>query len=97
MSRWGNSTQDHTRGWFETTLAWYFVSVWGSGFLATKIGLHYAAPFTFLTLRFIFGIACLLPVVLWTRAPLPATGRDWMHVIIAGLLMHALHLGGSHY
>jgi drug/metabolite transporter (DMT)-like permease len=36
-------------------------------------------------------------VVLWTRAPLPATGRDWLHVIIAGLLMHALHLGGSHY
>ena len=84
------------RAW-ETLLAWYFVSIWGSGFLATKIGLHYAAPFTFLTLRFIFGIACLLPVVLWTRAPLPATGRDWLHVIIAGLLMHALHLGGSHY
>ena len=97
MSRRGYSTQDRTRGWFETTLAWYFVSVWGSGFLATKIGLYYAAPFTFLTLRFIFGIACLLPVVLWTRAPLPTTGRDWLHVIIAGLLMHALHLGGSHY
>ncbi len=84
-------------GWFETCLAWYFVSVWGSGFLATKIGLAYAAPFTFLTLRFIFGIACLVPIVWWTRARWPATRRDFFHVVVAGLLMHAMHLGGSHY
>ena len=87
----------HNHGGFETCLAWYFVSVWGSGFLATKIGLTYAAPFTFLTLRFIFGIACLVPIVWWTRAPWPATRRDFFHVIVAGLLMHAMHLGGSHY
>ncbi len=82
---------------FEALLAWYFVSVWGSGFLATKIGLHYAAPFTFLTLRFLFGIACLIPIVWLTHAPWPATRRDFMHVVVAGLLMHAVHLGGSHY
>ncbi len=39
----------------DAALAWYFVLMWGSGFLATKAGLHYAAPFTFLTLRFSFG------------------------------------------
>jgi drug/metabolite transporter (DMT)-like permease len=71
--------------------------VWGSGFLATKIGLQHAAPFTFLTLRFVFGIACLAPIVLLTRAPWPSTRRDLMHVVIAGLLMHAVHLSGSHY
>ncbi len=91
------SAPARTRGRFETCLAWYFVSVWGSGFLATKIGLQYAAPFTFLTLRFLFGIACLLPIVWLTRAPWPATRRDFMHVVVAGLLMHAMHLGGSHY
>ncbi|TMH60058.1 MAG: EamA/RhaT family transporter, partial [Betaproteobacteria bacterium] len=37
-------------------LAWYFVAVWGSGYVATKIGLQYAPPFTFLTLRFCFGL-----------------------------------------
>ena len=84
-------------GRFETFLAWYFVSVWGSGFLATKIGLHYAPPFTFLTLRFLFGIACLAPIVLLAHARWPATRRDFLHVVVAGLLMHALHLGGSHY
>jgi hypothetical protein len=42
---------------YETALAWYFVAVWGSGFIATKIGLQHAAPFTFLALRFAFGLA----------------------------------------
>ena len=86
-----------SRSWFDTLLAWYFVSVWGSGFLATKIGLHYAAPFTFLTLRFAFGIVCLAPIVLMSRAPWPTTRRDFLHVVVAGLLMHTVHLGGSHY
>jgi drug/metabolite transporter (DMT)-like permease len=86
-----------TGGWFETCLAWYFVTIWGSGFLATKIGLMYAPPFTFLTLRFLLGIVCLTPLVMLSRAPWPATRRDFMHVVVAGLFMHVMHLGGSHY
>lgn len=85
------------RRWLDPLLAWYFVTVWGSGFLATKIGLHYAAPFTFLTLRFIFGIACLVPIIVITRPRWPESRADLGHVIVAGLLMHAVHLGGSHY
>lgn len=85
------------RHWFDWLLAWYFVSVWGSGFLATKVGLQHAAPFTFLSLRFAVGIACLLPLVMFMRPRFPATGIELRHVVIAGLLMHAVHLGGSHY
>jgi drug/metabolite transporter (DMT)-like permease len=82
---------------FETALAWYFVAVWGSGFIATKIGLQHAAPFTFLTLRFAFGLACLVPIVLLVRPRRPSSYTELRHVIVAGLLMHAVHLGGSHY
>ena len=82
---------------FETLLAWYFVAVWGSGFIATKIGLQHAAPFTFLTLRFAFGLACLIPIVLITRPRWPGSRRELAHVIAGGLLMHAVHLSGSHY
>ena len=82
---------------FDSFLAWYFVTIWGSGYLATKIGLHYAAPFTFLTLRFAFGVACTLPIVLIARAAWPATRIELGHVLIAGFLMHTLNLGGSHY
>ena len=82
---------------FDSLLAWYFVLVWGSGYIATKIGLHYAAPFTFLALRFAFGVVCMLPIVLITRPRWPRAPREWTHIVVAGLLMHAGNLGGSHY
>jgi drug/metabolite transporter (DMT)-like permease len=81
----------------DNVLAWYFVIVWGSGFLATKTGIQYAAPFTFLSLRFAVGVAFLLPIVLLLKPRWPETSSDWFHIIVAGLLMHAIHLSGSHY
>lgn len=85
-----------TRTW-ESLLAWYFVSVWGSGFLATKIGLQHAAPFTFLSLRFAFGVVCLTVMALMLKPRWPASRGEFGHVLVAGLLMHTVHLGGSHY
>jgi drug/metabolite transporter (DMT)-like permease len=85
------------RQWIDTALAWYFVSVWGSGFLASKVALQYAPPFTMLTLRYVLGVVCLVPVLLVTRPHWPATRAEFGHVIVAGLLMHAVHLSGSHY
>ncbi len=84
------------RTW-ESLLAWYFVAVWGSGFIATKIGLQHAAPFTFLAIRFAFGIVCLTAMALVLKPRWPSSGRELGHVIVAGLLMHTVHLGGSHY
>jgi len=81
----------------DTLLAWYFVSVWGSGYLATKVGIQYAAPFTFLSLRYAVGLACLLPVLLILRPPWPKTPRELGHVVAAGLLMHGIQLSGTHY
>ena len=71
--------------------------VWGSGYLATKIGIQYAAPFTFLSLRYAFGLACLLPVLLLLRPEWPRAPRELAHVVAAGLLMHGIQLSGSHY
>jgi drug/metabolite transporter (DMT)-like permease len=73
------------------------VAVWGAGYVATKIGLQHAPPFTFLSLRFAFGLLCLLPIVLLWRPRWPATGKELGHLVVAGLLMHAVQLGGSHY
>ncbi len=71
--------------------------MWGTGYIATKIGLQYAPPFTFLTLRFLFGLACLAPVVLFARIAWPRSRAELGHLVVAGLLMHAVQLGGSHY
>jgi drug/metabolite transporter (DMT)-like permease len=81
----------------DSILAWYFVVVWGSGFIATKTGLQYAPPFTFLCLRFGFGIVCMLPIVLLSKPHWPRSRSELRHVAVAGLLMHAVNLGGSHY
>src|SRR5215470_123886 len=82
-------------------LAWFFVAVWGSGYIATKTGLQYAPPFTFLSLRFAVGLVLLAPLIFYwqrrERIRWPATPREWMHVVVAGLLMHAANLGASHY
>jgi len=59
--------------------------------------LQYAPPFTFLTLRFGFGLLCLLPVVLLWKPRWPATRAGWAHLAVVGLLMHVAQLGGSHY
>ena len=81
----------------DALLAWYFVAVWGVGYVATKVGLQHAAPFTFLTLRFSFGLLCLLPVVLFAKIAWPQSRAELGHLVVAGLLMHAVQLGGSHY
>ena len=84
-------------GTSDSLLAWYFVIVWGSGYLASKLGLHYAAPFTFLTLRFAFGVACMLVLVALLRPRWPSSKREFLHIVAAGALMHVGNLGGSHY
>ncbi len=84
------------RAWSDRLLAWYFVAIWGSGFLATKVGLQYAGPFTFLSLRYAFGICCMALVVLAMRPAWPRTPSELFHILVAGLLMHAIQLGGTH-
>jgi drug/metabolite transporter (DMT)-like permease len=60
------------------------------------VGLQYAPPFTFLTLRFCFGLVCLAPVIAFARISWGGPAA-LVHLAVAGLLMHAVQLGGSHY
>jgi drug/metabolite transporter (DMT)-like permease len=61
------------------------------------VGLQYAPPFTFLALRFAVGILLVIPIALVVRPRWPDSLSQWLHVAAAGLLMHAVNLGGSHY
>jgi drug/metabolite transporter (DMT)-like permease len=81
----------------DSVLAWYFVLVWGSGFVATRVALQYTTPLVFLSLRYGLGIVCMTALSLVLPLRWPSGARQWFHIIVAGLLVHALNLGGSHY
>ncbi|MBZ8141602.1 EamA family transporter, partial [Rubrivivax gelatinosus] len=71
-----------------------FILMWSTGYVAGKLGLPYAGPFTLLFLRFGVAAAVLLAVALATRAPWPRTARQWQHVVVVGLLIQALQFSG---
>jgi drug/metabolite transporter (DMT)-like permease len=74
-----------------------FVLLWSTGFIAAKLGLPYAGPFTFLALRFAIVALILVAVALATRAPWPRSGADIAHLAATGALVHACYLGGVFY
>ena len=71
-----------------------FVLLWSSGFIGSKLGVPYAEPLTFLTLRFCIVLGVLIPIALVTRAPWPQGWRQLAHIAFAGLLIQALYLSG---
>ena len=71
-----------------------FVFLWSTGFVGAKFGLPYAEPLTFLLLRYSALIVLMTLLALSFRAPWPTDPRQWLHLAVAGLLIHALYLGG---
>ena len=78
----------------DTLLGLAFVALWGTGFVGAKFGLPWAGPFDFLALRFVIVGALMLAIAFAFGAPWPAAPRDWLHIAVAGLLLHGLYLGG---
>ena len=70
-----------------------FVVLWSTGFIGAKLGLPYAEPATFLSLRFAFVLAVLLPICWLSGARWPAP-RDSLQMAVAGVLLQAGYLGG---
>jgi len=79
---------------FARWLPFVFVVLWSTGFIGARLGLPHIQPLTFLTIRYIAVLACMVLIALLSRAPWPGKARDWLHIGIAGLLVHALYLGG---
>src|SRR3990170_5387450 len=87
------STPDGTHPWLVRVAPALFVLVWATGFVVAKFGLPYAAPLSFLSMRFILTLAVLLPLILLARATWPSRRDGWL-LIVAGILVHAGYLGG---
>jgi len=87
------STGNHTAA----APAWVpalFVLLWSTGFLGAKLGLPHAEPFTFLGIRMAIASGLLLVFALVTGAAWPKSWRATGHIAVAGILVHAVYLGG---
>ena len=71
-----------------------FVILWSTGFIGAKLGLPYAEPLTFLSLRLAIVVGLLLVLAVIGRAPWPAEPATAGHNAVAGLLVHGGYLGG---
>ena len=71
-----------------------FVILWSSGFIGARLGLRHAEPFTFLLIRFVLVVLLLSALAVGTRAPWPRSWRLAGHLAVAGVLVHAVYLGG---
>jgi drug/metabolite transporter (DMT)-like permease len=71
-----------------------FVVLWSTGFIGAKYGLPHAEPLSFLLVRYLLVVSLMTLIALVTGAPWPKDGRQWFHIGVAGLLVHAIYLGG---
>ncbi len=71
-----------------------FVGLWSTGFIGAKLGLPHAEPLSFLLTRYLLVLGLMSVVAVATRAPWPRDARQWFHIGVSGLLVHAIYLGG---
>ncbi|MCB1963698.1 MAG: DMT family transporter [Rhodocyclaceae bacterium] len=78
----------------QNALPFLFVLLWSTGFIGAKLGLPYAEPLTFLTIRYALVISLMGAVAVASRAPWPRDWRTAGHIAVTGLLLHGAYLGG---
>lgn len=74
-----------------------FIFMWSSGYVAGKVGLPYAGPFTLIFIRFSTAAVILLGFAWLTKAPWPKTRKEFFHIAVVGVLIQALQFSGLYY
>jgi len=69
-----------------------FVLLWSTGFIGARMGMPYAEPFSFLSVRFAIAALLLGGLTLVARAPWPGW-RLAAHSMVVGVFLHGLYLG----
>jgi drug/metabolite transporter (DMT)-like permease len=67
--------------------------IWGSTWLAIRIGLEGTPPFLAAALRFALACAVLAPLVVWRRSKLPRTRREWGLIVFVGIVLFTVDYG----
>jgi drug/metabolite transporter (DMT)-like permease len=75
-------------------MPWVFVLIWSTGFIVARFGMPHSPPFTFLAIRYALSVLCFCIWIALARAVWPRDRRQWFHLAVSGVLMHAGYLGG---
>ena len=78
---------------FDFILKFLFIFLWASAFVAAKLGLSDAGPFSMLAVRFIIVSFLFALIVLIFKAKWPKI-TDIPNIIVVGILLHGFYLGG---
>ena len=72
----------------------FFILMWSTGHIVTKLGIPFIEPFRFLAIRFALSAIFLTILAASFRVSWPSSLHDIFHIIVAGTLIHAAYLGG---
>lgn len=67
--------------------------IWGSTWLFIKVGLEDLPPLSFAGIRFVIAGSILLALIFARRVPLPRARRDWLLLLLTGLLSFTVNYG----
>ena len=70
-----------------------FIILWSTGFVGAKLGMPYAEPASFLFVRCTIVFLLLSTFVFFMGSKFPR-GRQFVDMMIVGILIHGVHLGG---
>ena len=75
-------------------MPWVFVLIWSTGFIVARFGMPHAPPLSFLSIRYALSVLCFGVWIAIARVAWPRGRRQWAHLAVVGVLMHAGYLGG---
>ena len=75
-------------------LPFLFILMWSSGYVAGKIAIPYAGPFSLVFIRFSVAALILLGVALVMRATWPKSFVEFFHIAMVGVLIQAVQFSG---
>ena len=76
------------------SMPWVFVGVWSTGFVVARLAMPHAPPLSFLVWRYALSLLAFGAWVRLAGAAWPQGRRQWAHLAVTGVLMHAGYLGG---
>jgi drug/metabolite transporter (DMT)-like permease len=77
-------------------VAIFYILLWSSAFIATKVGVSHSPPLTLLAARFLVAAALLAALARGRGLPWPRERSEWLTLVWFGLLNSGLYLGLSY-